>query len=304
MHRLLAIALTALACTPAAVEPAPTPAPTATPAASTPEVPSPDPTHDAPVACGALDCMLYATPRAAMQALLDETKPRVLAFGEAHAQADAKVVSSTKRFTEELLPLFADRASDLVIELLIADESCKRVTDKVVENVERPVTENQAKSNKNEFVVLGNASKELGIRPHVLRPSCEDYNAVATAGEDGIVKMLTLIAALTDDLVRRIMERNDRDNVDKLVLAYGGAMHNDVAPREGREGWSYASALTEASGNRYVELDIFVPELIRDTDTWKAFPWYPHYDREKHGSKVTLFRTGNRSYVMIFPVTR
>lgn len=304
--RRLALAFIVTACTPVAVEPAPPPATTTAEATTAKVIQEGTPPSEVarPVACGPMECTLYASPVAALTALLEKSDPRVLAFGEAHGQADVEVASSTKRFTQELLPLFSGRASDLVLELLIADDACKRATDKVVENVERPVTRNQANTNKNEFVVLGNRSKELGIRPHVLRPSCEEYNAIANAGADGVEKMLTMIAALTDDLVKRILERNARENVDKLVLAYGGAMHNDVEPREGREGWSYAAALKEATGDRYVELDIFVPELIRDTDTWKAFSWYPHYDRTIHGDKVAVFRTGDRSFVMIFPVTR
>jgi hypothetical protein len=50
-----------------------------------------------------------------------------------------------------------------------------------------------------------------------------------------------------------------------------------------------------------VELDIIVREYIKDNDSWRALPWYAHFDREKHRDKVVLFRPAPGSYVMIFP---
>ena len=44
-----------------------------------------------------------------------EEDPAILAIGEAHAQRGATAASSAKRFTEELLPLLAGRASNLVV---------------------------------------------------------------------------------------------------------------------------------------------------------------------------------------------
>ena len=46
---------------------------------------------------------------------------------------------------------------------------------------------------------------------------------------------------------------------------------------------------------------MFVPESIQDTDAWKAFAWYPHYDRAAHGGATALFRTGPSSWALIFP---
>lgn len=194
-------------------------------------------------------------------------------------------------------------ASDLVIELLMADGKCGDAEQKTAE-AQKPVTEQQAGSNQNEFLALGNASRAQGIRPHVLRPSCEDYKAIAAAGPDGVPRMLAMIAALTDDLVRRILERNAKEGVDKVVLAYGGAMHNDLTPREGREKWSFGPSLSERTSGGFVELDVFVPEYIKDTESWQSFPWYPHYDRAALGGKVALFETGDRAYTMIFAETR
>jgi hypothetical protein len=300
----------------AACAPAPAPAPAEPPTAAVPPQASSTPTTaSAPQAsppeaatppegkpCGPLDCRLFDSPEQAFAAVL-ATKPRVLAVGEAHAQRGADVASSTKRFTDQLLPKLEGKASDLVIELMIADGKCGQDEKKTAE-AQKPVTNKQAQGNQNEFLSLGKASKDKGIRPHVLRPSCKDYRAVAEAGPDGVPRMLEMIARLTDDLIRRILARNEKEGIDKVVLAYGGAMHNDVAPREGREAWSFGPSLTERTSGGFVELDLFVPEFIKDTESWKSFPWYAHYDRAEHGDKVALFRTGEHAYTMIFAASR
>jgi hypothetical protein len=254
---------------------------------------------DAEVSCGALECRLYDTPAQALGAVL-MTKPAVIAFGEAHAQKGApKVASATTRFRDQLLPVLAKDASDLVLELPIADGKCGADETKTAE-VQRPVVQQQQSSNKNEFVALAEQAKTLGVRPHVLRPTCADFKAVADAGDDGVPKMLTLIASLSADLLHRILDRNQREGVSRMVLGYGGAMHNDVTPAAGREPWSFGPALSKRTGGRYVELDLIVPEFIKDNDSWRALPWYAHFDADKHPSKVTLFQLGPGSYVLIF----
>jgi len=301
---------TALACSapapppdvPSTAEPATTPpeATTTALASSTPSEETPKPA--APTPCGALNCQLYDSPEAAVLALL-EGAPQILAVGESHAQKGTEAIpSATRRFREQLLPLLKNRTSDLVLELMIADGKCGQDEKKVAE-VQKPVTKDQAQSNQNEFVKLANRAKALGIQPHVLRPSCEDYQAVVKAGPDGIAQMLTMITDLTADLARRILERNAKAKVDKLVVAYGGAMHNDVVARPGREAFTFGPRLTKLTGSRYVELDLIVPEFIKDNDSWRALPWHPHFDRTAHPGKATLYNPAPGAYVLIFPAT-
>jgi hypothetical protein len=271
---------------------APVPTPPVAPVATV-EVPQGEP-------CGALGCRRFADAESALAAVI-ATEPRVLAVGEAHAQKGSEnVTSPTRRFTEALLPLFEGKASDLVLELMIPGGGCEEVEKKTAE-VQKPVVERQAESNQNEFVTLGNAAMKLGIRPHLLVPKCDDLQAVVRAGPDGVAQMLTMIAELTDELVRRILARNERTARDAMVIAYGGAIHNDVTPREGREAWSFGPSLMKETGGRYIALDLIVPEYIKDNDTWRALPWYEHFDPEAAPDRVTLFQAPDGSYTLIFP---
>ena len=273
--------------------------------ASAPPVASASPTPAAakkPEPCGELGCLLFDTPEEAFAEVLRE-QPRILAVGEAHAQKGTEgVASTTSRFTERLLPMLAPRATDLLLELWVADGKCGK-KEATVAKEQKQVAEPQAETNQNEFVTLGNKSKSLGIQPHVLRPSCEEYDRILKAGPDGVDQMLTMIARMTATMAKNFLSQNAAAP-EKLLVAYGGAMHNDVAPRQGREQWSFGPELSSATGGKYVELDLIVPEFIKDTDAWKAFALYPHFDRTAHPTKATLFHPQPHSYVLVFPATK
>ena len=242
-------------------------------------------------------CKAFASAEAAFdQVLVDQ--PRVLAVGEAHAQSTGpKLPSSTRRFMDGLLPRLAPRAADLVIELWVANGTCGKVEQKVQKQQEA-VTAPQAATNQNEFMELGQRAKALGIMPHALVPSCEQYQKIAGAGAGDIEEMLGMIKAVT---ARDVTELLAKRGPERLIVAYGGAMHNDLVPRAGREEFSFGPELAQATAQRYVELDLVVPEQIKDTDTWRALPWYAQYSAEKAGAEAYLFSWAPHAYALVFP---
>jgi hypothetical protein len=270
-----------------AVEP-PSHAPAATRAA-----PLPEPGHRG---CGA-GCQAFSSAEAAFDHVLLE-KPRVLAIGEAHAQsAGPKVASSTKRFMDALLPRLAPRAADLVIELWVANGSCGKVEQKVQKQQEA-VTAPQAATNQNEFMELGHRAKALGIMPHALVPSCEQYGKIAAAGAGDIEEMLTMLKVVTARDVSALLAKR---GPERLIIAYGGAMHNDLVPRPGREDFSFGPELAKATGERYVELDLVIPEQIKDTETWRAQPWYAQYTAQNPSTDAYLLSWAPHAYALVFP---
>jgi hypothetical protein len=130
---------------------------------------------------------------------------------------------------------------------------------------------------------------------------------------------LTLIARLSGDKIEAILDRSTRERAPDasapaaavpdasaryMVVAYGGAMHNDGAPRPGHEAWSYGPRIAKrAQALGYVELDLVVPEFVKGTDAWKAQPWYPHFKRGAQGQKTLLFTVAPGSYALVFPET-
>lgn len=283
----------------------PPPAAPSPPAASTAiATPAPAPSAAAPPAsdCVELGCRLFDTPADAFRTVL-ESKPLVIAVGEAHAQKGTESIpSSAKRFTGELLPLLEGRASDLLVELMAPPAGCKKTTEEV-KTKQKVVTEKQTDTAQSEYVIMGSEAKKRGLVPDLLRPSCADLDAIDKAGDEAIGASLATIARLTKVKVISLLDRNDKAGAEKIVATYGGAMHNDLTPPPERAAWSFGPELAARAKGRYVEIDLFVPEFIQDTESWKKLPWYPHFDRDKHPEKTTLFNPKPGSYVLIFPRT-
>ncbi len=291
-------------------QPAPSPGPSAAAPSTAAPSAAPAPSAAASTApatdgnsCGGLDCRLYDTPAEAFAAVLAD-KPLVLAVGETHAQRGSEgVESATKRFTEELLPTLKGRASDLVLELWLGNSRCQKQVKKVAKQ-QKVVTKHQAKGDQNEFITLGTVAKKLGIQPHALRPSCEEYDKILKAGPNDVEQMLDMIARLSGDDLTKLLELNKKKgNGDKMLIAYGGAMHNDLYPRKGLEQWSYGQRVAKAAGGRYAALDLIVPEFVKDTKAWQSLPWYPYFHRGQYPGKTRLYRPGKGSWVLVFPET-
>jgi hypothetical protein len=237
-----------------------------------------------------------------------KTDPAVLAIGEAHAQRGATAASSAKRFTDELLPLLAGRASDLLVELMMPPKGCVKQSEKM-RQTQKPVVSQQAPTNQNEYVAMGEAARKLGIVPDLLRPSCEDLASINAAGPDAadgsaaggtsqtakIERSLETIARLTTAQATKMLARAGR----KMVVTYGGALHNDAQPPAERAAWSYGPALSKAAGGRYVELDLYVPDFITDEDTWKKQPWYPKWQEHRASGKAVLVELTPKDYVLV-----
>ena len=242
-------------------------------------------------------CWTWDAPADAFDAVL-ATKPLVLAVGESHAQKGSEDVAPVAvRFTEGFLPKLAGKASDLVLELWVADPKCSKKKVEEVAKKQEPVTSTQSAGNQNAFQKLGAEAKRLGVAPHVLVPSCDEYDAILKAGDDAVLQMLGMITRLTAKKTQDLLAKNART---KMVVAYGGAMHNDLAPREERKAWSFGPELAGATGGRYVELDLVVPEFVRDTESWRALPWWGLWDPAAAPTKATLVRIRKGSFALFF----
>lgn len=253
---------------------------------------------------GAPKCLRFEKTEQAFRWILAK-EPRVLAVGEAHAQRGTEnIASSTKRFTETLLPIVAPQASDVVVELWAPDPKCAKEV-KQVASAQKPVTEVQAETNQNEYVTLGTAAKGLGMTPWLLRPTCDDFSMLADAGADSVSSMLALVKRLTQQKVSQLFVRNQADGgAPKTVIAYGGALHNDLTPPPATAEYSFGPDLDRLTNGRYVELDLIVPEYVKKSPVWEKLPWYAAFEAERARGPVdrtTVYELGERSFVLIFP---
>lgn len=247
--------------------------------------------------CGEHTCFHFDAAKEALVPLILSHMARVIAFGEAHTPADYAGRSTVVRFQEDLLPTLSRGTSSLLVELLQPPQSGCEPQKEAAKKESQAVTEGQSSNNQNEYLALGTRAHELGVRPDILHATCEDLNKIASP-DGGVVAMMESIArlsekALTDDLASTKPGR-------PLVLAYGGALHNDVTPRQGREMWSYGPHLLKVSEGSYLELDLIIPELIKDTDSWKSFAWYSAYQSLGHKEGAILMKWGSHSYSLFF----
>jgi len=280
---------------------APAPSPTSPPAlpSAAPSGPGAAVTSVAE-ACGPFECFWADRgPDALAIALADQ--PLALGIGEAHALAGSESIPSTaRRFSTLLLPELRGRASHLVVELLAPDPGCEAAT-REVRRVQEPVTAPQAKTNSGDYVELGRRARELDIEPFVLSPTCDEYRAIGEAGQGALDQMLGTIARVTSRMLRAALVENRKNERSALVVGYGGALHNDIAPSAAKAAWSYGPELAAFTRGRYTELDLIVREFIKDTDVWRALPWYAFFDPGRDPARWLVMRTGPRRYALFFP---
>jgi len=176
---------------------------------------------------------------------------------------------------------------------------------KQVASAQKPVVTAQAETNQNEYLTLGNKAKAAGMTPWLLRPTCDDFSMLADAGDDAIGQMLGLVKRLTQEKLVQLMQKNGGQ---KAVVAYGGALHNDLKPPPETKDFSFGPELDRQTNGRFVELDLIVPEYVKDIPTWTKLPWYSTFvaDRaaNKDQDKATLYVLGERSFTLIFPASQ
>src|SRR5690606_30852570 len=163
------------------------------------------------------------------------------------------------------------------------------------------ITEGQAAENQNEYLQLGTEARKLGVVPDILWSTCEDLAFIASP-EGGVVAMMESIARLSEKTLMEQLASTKKGR--PLVLAYGGALHNDITPRPGRESWSYGPAMMKKTGGSYLEIDLIVPELISDSESWKTFVWYDAYNSLNHQEGALLMRWGDKSYTLFLEPER
>jgi hypothetical protein len=250
--------------------------------------------------CGALWCRSFATPAEAFAEVL-ASKPLILGVGEVHETEGApKVRSSIAWFAKALVPALEHRASDLIAETWISEGDCGKTEEKAVEEIAE-VTE-RPESTEDELVTLLLRAKEHGVRPHVLEVSCAEYSKLLDAeGELDAEKLLVLVTKLLLEKTTAIYEKNQERSSKRIVVIYGGAVHNDVEPAKDYADFSFGPALDRLAEGRYVELDLLVPELIERDESPRSEPWFASFERHSSTKRALLFRPKPASFVLVLP---
>ncbi|MEW5740035.1 MAG: hypothetical protein AB1938_13970 [Myxococcota bacterium] len=260
-------------------------------------------TPDGGVDCGGTPCATYRTAKEALAVVLAE-QPSVLAVGEYHQlEGQPKVMSGVKRFTRELLPSLEGRAGSLVVETWMVNGRCGEVEKKSVEAVKK--TTKRPDETEDEVTALLDASYKLGLANHILLLDCDDYRRILDEkGGLDAEKTLVMVREKVEETALRVREKGEAGTPDKVLVLFGGALHNDLVPGKDDEAYVFGPALSKATDGGYVELDLLVPEFVSDDPQLVSQAWFQPALALSARGKVVLLSPSKGTWLLFFPKTK
>jgi hypothetical protein len=247
--------------------------------------------------CGTLACYRFDGADRAVAALIFHEKPLVVGFGEAHAPASYRGISTVSRFSESILASFSLGVSSLLVELLAPPQGGCETEKKHAQTQSDLITQGQSDNTQNEYLALGRTASSLGVVPDILRTDCDDLARIASP-DGGVLAYMSTIARLFAGGIDARLSATKPGR--PLVIAYGGALHNDLHPRPGREAWSYGPQISLLVPERYLEIDLIIPELITESESWHSMPWYEEYRTSSHTKGTLVLKLAKGSYALFF----
>jgi hypothetical protein len=225
----------------------------------------------------------------------------VVAFGEVHQDAaGVGTRSALARFTDEIFPALAPRASHLIVETWMTTGQCGEAEERVTTDVAR-TTERPAET-ESEIVRLLRRAKESGVAPHVLSVSCAEYETLHGKGGVDYDKLLKLTERHLETAIRQALYL-PRSAQRPLVLVYGGALHNDLHPARTLAPYAFGPAIHAMLKGDYREVDLYVPEFIDRLPAVKGERWYDVWRETaaKDAAAVIAVPRSARSTIVVFP---
>lgn len=246
---------------------------------------------------------IFSCAAKALETVLEETDPRVVGFGEFHQQTGTvDTLSTIERFADQLLPVMAQRTSDLVVETWVSEGRCGAVEKQVVSDVNR--VSKRPDETEDENLRMLKAARVLGVQPHILKMECADYERVRRAdGGVDYLEMLELVARRLMETTGKILEKKSSGD-HRMIAVFSGAIHNDLSPAKDWETFSYGPAMQKAARGRYVEVDIYVPEFVEAASTAREEIWYNKVTSLASRETAALIELGKNSYIIVFPKGR
>lgn len=245
----------------------------------------------------------FAKPRDAFAAVLS-AGPQILGVGEYHElQGAPKVPSAIKRFTTDALPVLDGGATSLVVETWMLNGRCGKVEQQAAKAVEK--TTKRPKETEDEVTTLMSRTYDLGLKNHTLLITCDDYQTML--GADGSLdaeQSLLLMKRKVEELAIAIREKDEGGLPGKLLILYGGALHNDLTPTDDDAPYTFGRELQRETNGHYLELDLLVPEYVEKDEELLGKPWFPPALAAARKGKTVLVQPAPGVNVIIFPFSK
>lgn len=250
--------------------------------------------------CGTARCESFKSARLAFERVLQRA-PQVLAVGEYHELTSGpKVKSAIHRFTHELVPSLSGKATSLIVETWMTNGKCGQ-TEKVAVAAVKKVTE-RPDTTEDEIGTLLGRTFELGIANHILVIDCDEYQSMLEPdGSLDAEKSLLLVRRKVEEKALEVREKGEWGAPGKLLILYGGALHNDLVPLKDWEPFSFGPSLSKATGGQYVELDLVVPELAANDEDLLKESWFAPALLRAGTNTIVLVQPHPDVYMLVFP---
>lgn len=237
--------------------------------------------------------------------VLKKEKPTVVAFGEMHIQPESAHVQSTLSRFVDLLPAIAPEGAHLLVETWLPKTTVCRDSYRGYE------VEFHGKLSLPDHLLgapqcLLRHGVQHGYTPHGLDFSCYEWSQIYRDGPRAPDERMwiRLVTEKTAAWFKNIYKTKTKD---AMIILYGGSMHNEFYPKENEfAAFSYAREMNRATQGGYVEIDIYLPELLVLLGKLPAVmgefsQWYEAYasSPESKPNKVFVYRRSRNSYVII-----
>lgn len=250
-----------------------------------------------------LEYRYFSSAKDALVDIVTTKKPRIIGFGEYHNQANHTTASALSRFSKTLLPAISSVTSDVVVEALVPTGNCAEVKKEMAQEIKEDT--NRPKSTEDEVSILFKQARAHGIFPHYLTLSCADNNLIYSQETINYQTLLELIGSKLAEKTKKVMDfRAGIDRKSKpLIAVYGGAIHNDANPDAQWASVAFGTEIKKAvPKNKYIEIDLVVPELMEDISFVKQAAWYPLFKDKATKNKTLLIKRNETNFIIVFPL--
>ena len=252
---------------------------------------------------GGTPMMAFATPKEAFGQVL-ATRPQILGVGEYHELKGApKVPSAIRHFTAEALPMLDGGATSMVVETWMLNGKCGQVEKQAAAAVEK--TTKRPVETEDEVTTMMGRAYDLGLKNHTLLITCADHASMLDADKElDAEKSLLLMRNKVEEKALEVRENEEGGLPGKMLILYGGALHNDLVPTADDAPYAFGPRLRRETNGGYAELDLLVPEYVEKDDDLLKLPWFPPALALAKKGKTVLVQPSPGVNVIVFAYSK
>lgn len=245
----------------------------------------------------------FKSPREAFASVF-AAAPLILGVGEYHELKGApKVPSAIARFTRDGLPVLDGGASSLIVETWMLNGRCGQVEQQASKAVAKATQ--RPEETEDEVTTMMGRAYDLGLTNHTLLIDCDDYRSMLDGeGELDAERSLVLMREKVEALAVAVREKGEGGWPGKMLILYGGALHNDRHPAAADVAYAFGPSLQRETDGGYVELDLLVPEWVERDEELLRLSWFKPALAEARRGRTVLVAPAPDVRVLVFPFTK